>query len=112
MTLIRTIVGFLITIAVLVFAAANLHTIEVYYTPFTPALELPLFIVALGLMSFGFVIGSMMVWINEGKARRERCRQRKEISKLQKELEETHAPNDSDASPSDFFPALPKAFKK
>lgn len=113
MGFIRTIIGFLITIAVLIFASANLHTVEVFYSPFTPALELPLFLIALGLMGFGFFIGGLFVWINEGKARKDRRRQRKEIKTLQKELKTANDDgSETQKPPSDFFPALPNPFKK
>lgn len=112
MAFVRALFGFIITIAVLIFASANLHTIEVFYSPFTPSIELPLYLIALGLMGFGFVTGGILVWINEGKARKERRRQRKEIKTLQKELSAVNENGDTKSPPSDFFPALPKAFKK
>lgn len=112
MAFLRALFGFLITVAVLIFASSNLHTIEVFYSPFTPAIELPLYLIGLGLMGFGFVAGGIVVWINEGKARKDRRRQRKEIKTLQKELGAVNENSESKAPPSDFFPALPKSSKK
>lgn len=112
MAFLRTLTGFIVTITVLVFASGNLHSVEVFYTPFTPAIELPLYLIALGLMGFGFLVGGFLVWVNEGKARKERRRQRKEIRTLQKELGVVNENKQSQAPPSDFFPALPKSFKK
>ena len=112
MAFLRALIGFVITIAVLLFASGNLHTVEVFYTPFTPALELPLYLIALGLMGFGFVCGGILVWINEGKARKDRRRQRKEIKNLQKELSASNENGTPKDPPADFFPALPKSSKK
>ena len=112
MAFLRALLGLFITIAVLLFAASNLHSVEVFYSPFTPAIELPLYLIGLGLMAFGFIAGGIIVWINEGKARKDRRRQRKEIKTLQKELGAVNENSESKTPPSDFFPALPKSSKK
>lgn len=111
MRFIRLLIGALVTLAILLFAASNRQTVEVFLTPITPSIQLPLYLIALGLMGFGFVMGGIFVWLNEGKTRRERRKQRKEIKALQKELSAAGIEAGKHTPPTDFFPALPKRTK-
>lgn len=114
MGIIRGFFAFLITIAVLVFAISNRHTVNVFISPFDQEqhLIIPLYLIALGLMGIGFVIGAITVWLNESHLRTDRRKQKKLVRNLEKELKtvnENH--QDGSVPPSEFFPSVP-AVKK
>lgn len=110
MGFIRSIFGFLVMLIVLIFAAGNRHDVEVFYTPFTPPVHLPLYAIVLSLMALGFIMGGVLVWLNESPLRQDRRKSKKEIKILQKKINTLK--KDSNAPPaSELFPALPN-FKK
>ncbi|MCC6597842.1 MAG: DUF1049 domain-containing protein [Alphaproteobacteria bacterium] len=109
MGLIRTIFGFVLAIALTVFAILNQQSVSVILSPVHDAVEMPLYLIALYMLGTGFFIGALTVWLNSGSLRRLKRRQRKTIKTLEKELKdikETKPP--SAPPPADFFPALPK----
>jgi uncharacterized integral membrane protein len=107
----RWLIGFIITVAVMGFAVFNRQVVEFYYTPFHPPVELPLYMVALGFVVFGFMTGAGMVWLEAIPVRWASRKQRKEIRKLEKKLDEMRQSETGIAPPDDFFPALPAATK-
>lgn len=99
----------LTTVAVLVFALSNRQEVEVVLLPVYEPVNLPLYLVALGLMATGFTIGALLVWMNGGELRRERRLHKKRVKLLEKELSSiTQTAQQQDMPDSDFFPALPK----
>jgi len=100
--------GFILTLALIVFAVLNRAHTELYWSPMHEPLHLPLYVYTLGFLALGFLLGSLMVWLNNAELRRSRRLQRKEIKELQKELDTAQAGMDNGAPPDDFFPALPK----
>lgn len=109
MTLIRTIFGFILAIALVAFAVANRQTATLVYSPVHDTLDVPLYLIALLFMALGFILGSVTVWINSGKTRRIKRQQRKTIKELEKELEKIGSADPKITEPpSDFFPALPQ----
>lgn len=108
MSFIRKVFGFVIVIVVAVFAVMNRHSVSFVWSPVHASLELPLYVIALGALVLGFVLGGMVVWFNGGKVRREKHRQKRQIQALEKELEDVQAVQGDDAV-SGLFPALPKA---
>ncbi len=111
MSFVRGIVALLLTISVLVFAIANRHVVSVFWSPFHPSFEFPLYLVALGLMAFGFIFGAVLVWLNESALRRDRKKQTRLVKNLEKELKFVNE-NQAIATPSsEFFPALSAAKK-
>lgn len=112
MRFIKLVIGTLITLTIAVFAASNRQIIDVSILPLLPPIKLPLYLLVLALMAVGFTLGGTMVWLNEGKNRKERRKQRREIKNLQKELNTANDSQETKRSSSDFFPALPKRIKK
>jgi len=109
---IRGIIGFVFTILIAGFAAMNRESISVIWNPVDDAfVTVPLYLVILLSLAFGFICGGFVVWVNGAKVRRERRKQRREIKMLEKEVarlkEDKHMP--IDAASVDVLQALPVA---
>lgn len=63
-----------VTIVVLVFALANRAKVELHFWPFPWTKALPLFVVVLGCLFVGIVLGFVIAWLS-GAPRRRRARQ-------------------------------------
>lgn len=105
--LIRWVLGFLLTLVFVFFAAFNRQPVELFYSPLHDPIELPLFAVALGFSALAFLIGGVTVWLSDGKIRRERRGLKRTVKSLEKKLENT---DDDKASKPDnpLFPAITK----
>ncbi len=111
MSFIRWIIGFLIAVIVTAFVVSNRHEAALYFSPLHPPLEFPLYVIGLGLLAFGFLLGSFTVWINSASVRQTRRKQSKHIKTLEKELDAVNENGKVKQPSSDFFPALPKKAK-
>ncbi|MFW2587942.1 LapA family protein [Sagittula sp. SSi028] len=60
------------------------------------AVELPLFIVVLGAILLGFVLGELFEWLREHKYRVEARTKQGEVRKLERELKKTQVERDKD----------------
>ena len=60
------------------------------------SVNLPLFIVVLGSMLMGFVIGELFEWLREHKYRAEASQKKVEVKKLERELKRTQGERDKD----------------
>ncbi|MCB1681741.1 MAG: LapA family protein [Alphaproteobacteria bacterium] len=88
MFIIRWILGFVVTVAAAVFAVLNRHDVTVYWNPLGEGVViLPAYLVALGFMAVGFIVGGAVVWLNMGRLRSERRKQKKEIKLLKKQVD-------------------------
>ena len=106
MGLIKWFIGFLVVICVAAFAVLNRHSIDVFYSPVDEAVSLPAYIVILSALAFGFVLGAVTVWLNDGVVRRERRKARRELKVLEKEVVSLKEKRFSPPA-TDLFPALP-----
>ena len=70
------------------FVVLNMQDTTLYYSPITSPITLPLWLLGLTLFIFGFVVGSLLVWLNEHPNRKELRQLRKELKSTQKEREE------------------------
>lgn len=106
----RWITGFLIIILFAGFAAFNRQEVTLYYSPVHDPLNWPLYVLVLGFAATGFIIGALVVWISDGKIRREKRLQKKQIKKLENELQKTQIVMDAKEKPETalFPPALTK----
>jgi len=93
--------------ALIVFAVFNLQNVSLTYSPLHEPLEIPLYIIALGFMALGYLLGAATVWLNSLSARWDSRKTRKEIQSLRKELEKRGHSESKDKPPDDLFPALP-----
>jgi uncharacterized integral membrane protein len=58
-----------ITLAVVLFAVSNRHVVELRVWPLPGSLEAPLYVIGLGTMVAGFLIGGVIAWIGAGDSR-------------------------------------------
>lgn len=95
----RWILGFIITVAAVLFALANRTIVSVIWSPFHSAMEVPVFLPALASLVLGFMLGGAMVWLNGAERRREQRHQRKQIRKLEQMIEDSEKEPDLTAEP-------------
>ena len=86
MGFVRGIIGLVFAIIFAVFAVANRQSVYVVWSPVYPALHLPVYLIALSMLALGFLLGSLMSWLNSIPVRWEKVRQSRKIKKLEKEL--------------------------
>lgn len=89
--IIRSVLSILVAATAILFAIANRDPVAVTLSPVHDAFEIPVFLVGLSGVLFGFLIGGAMVWLNDSVLRTERRRQRKAIRALEKKLENNDA---------------------
>jgi len=75
MRFVKLIIMVPIAIILIVLSVANRHLVTVALNPFRPddtviALTLPLFVLVLGALMIGMIIGSAITWWSQGKHRR------------------------------------------
>ena len=104
----RWIAGFIIIVLFAGFAAFNRQDVTLYYSPVHDPLNWPLYVLVLGFAAMGFIIGAMVVWMSDGKLRREKRLQKKQIKTLETELKKTQIIMDAKEKPETalFPPAL------
>lgn len=119
MGFLRFLVGLIFLIAIGIFAVFNNETVSVLYSPLHEPHDIPLYIVGLGFMAFGFLWGGFNVWVNGSHVRKDRRDFKKQLAQAEKELdyikgeirkaqnEQTRQENaEADIVPSDA-PAIP-----
>lgn len=99
------IIGFFITICIAIFVVMNRAFVDVYWNPLVidQFISLPLYVLILGCLAFGFLIGALIVWFNMGGLRQERRRQKKEIRNL--EIKMKHMQDEQDSKSADIVPS-------
>jgi len=75
-----------VTVAVVVFAVANRQDIDINLWPMEETVSYPLFLLVLGTLVFGFVLGALIMWLSEGRLRDRARRLRFEKEDLEREL--------------------------
>jgi lipopolysaccharide assembly protein A len=81
----------LVAVVLILFAASNRESVSIALWPLPDALELPLYLVLLGVLVFGFVAGELMGWIRSWRWKREARRNRERVAVLERELEAERA---------------------
>ena len=111
MAVIRFLFGLVITVCIAVFSVLNREVISVTWSPFPDdiAVMLPVYVVVLAAMAFGFVLGGLLVWINAGGARKDKRKQKRDMKILEKEVGRLKEDKfqSSGMPATDIFPALP-----
>ena len=86
MGFIRGIIGLIFAVLFAIFAVANRQSVDIVWHPVLPAVSLPLYIVALGLLATGFIPGGFMAWLKSVPVRVQKTVQSRKIKKLEKQL--------------------------
>jgi uncharacterized integral membrane protein len=86
MGFIRGIIGLAFAVLFAIFAVANRQNVDIVWHPVLPAVSLPLYIVALGLLAIGFILGGFMAWLKSVPVRVQKTVQSRKIKKLEKQL--------------------------
>lgn len=108
MQFINFLLGLIFAIALALFAVFNDIRVNMTFSPVHDPVELPLYLIGLGFMAFGFLWGGFNVWINAAPSRGERRKLSKRIQELEGQIETMDKGNDSDQLSTDLLPSLPK----
>ena len=87
MAVLRWIVVLPLAAACIAFALANRESVLFTYSPFHPSVESPVYLLALGMLAAGFLLGSVMTWLGMGKLRKDRRALRRTVKELEKNLD-------------------------
>ena len=86
MRLLTWLVGVAVAILTTLFAISNPMPVSITFWPFPFALDVGLYILIIGAVFCGFLVGVLVTWVAAGKHRRWIRKQRSEIQALEGEL--------------------------
>jgi uncharacterized integral membrane protein len=80
-----------LAVVIVAFAVANRQSVTVLLDPFNPehpaaSFTVPLFLLVIGLLILGVVIGGIATWLSHGRGRRATRRLERELQDLRNEL--------------------------
>jgi uncharacterized integral membrane protein len=81
----------LVAAVLILFAVSNRESVIIELWPLPDRAELPLYLVVLGTLVIGFVVGELVAWAGGWRWRREARRSRGRIATLEQELEAERA---------------------
>jgi uncharacterized integral membrane protein len=84
-----------VTLVILVFALSNRGAIGLTLWPFDATIDLPIYLVVLGSLLLGFLLGGLIAWLAGGRVRRQARRLRQETRRQAAEiadLKKRHGP--------------------
>ena len=64
LALIKSILILPFAIALTIFAIGNKQTVSLMWSPFHPAVDTPLYSVALVMLALGFLVGAFICWLS------------------------------------------------
>jgi uncharacterized integral membrane protein len=76
----------LVAVVLILFAISNRETVSVELWPLPAVFEMPLYLMVLGTLLIGFVVGELVAWVGSWRWRREARRSRDRIAMLEHEL--------------------------
>jgi uncharacterized integral membrane protein len=88
----------IVAVVCAVFALFNREAVQVNFWPF-PQVELGLYLVVLGALLGGLVLGLLIGWVGHLGIRRERGRLVRQVRRLEADLDRTKEPASSGNSP-------------
>jgi uncharacterized integral membrane protein len=77
----------LVAVVLILFAISNREAVSVALWPLPALVEMPLYLVLLGTLLLGFIVGELAGWIGGWRWRREARRGRERIAMLEREVE-------------------------
>ena len=102
-----------LTVMVVVFAVANRAFVPLDLWPFAIEVQIPIFLLVLGSMLFGFLIGGLVMWLSLGKQRRQGRAAKGQIAKLERQTQELEqARGRAETRASAAAPAGPPAVRQ
>ena len=88
-----------VTLAVVIFAVSNRTPVEIDLFPFSPHPVLPAYLLVLGSLFVGFLVGGAVTWLAGAPHRRRTRRLTAEADTLSRELAETRRRSAAAGSP-------------
>ncbi len=104
MGILRWFITFVISVIVLAFSISNLEIVGVHWSPFHPSYDLPLYAVILAALSLGFFWGGLMVWFSGSAVRTNLRKSKKDIKRLEKDVEEARKTSSTSTTAIDTIP--------
>ena len=80
-----------IALLIVVFAVANRHDVRLELWPLPWAVDLPVYLVVLGVLAKGLVLGGVAMWLSGHGARRRAREQRRRAESLARQLRAAEA---------------------
>ena len=84
--IITALIGFVLTVLVVVFVLSNREAATVSLWPLPIALDLPLYLVIAGAFLSGFLVGGATMWVSDGRVRRTARARGREVSSLERKM--------------------------
>jgi uncharacterized integral membrane protein len=75
-----------ITLVVLIFALSNREAVGLTFWPFDAIIDLPIYLVVLGGVLLGFLLGGLIAWLAGGRVRRQARRLQQEARRQAAEI--------------------------
>ncbi|MGE4280904.1 MAG: lipopolysaccharide assembly protein LapA domain-containing protein [Magnetospirillum sp.] len=75
-----------VALLIVVFAVANRHDVRLEFWPLPWAVDLPVYLVVLGVLAKGLVLGAVVTWLSGHKTRRRAREQRRRAESLERQL--------------------------
>lgn len=91
MVILKWIISLLLIIVAVLFSLAHPQEVSFTWSPFHDPANVPLYILALGMVGVGLFLGVIATWFSMGQLRKDRRRLRKTVKRLEKELEKANA---------------------
>jgi uncharacterized integral membrane protein len=76
----------LVAVVLILFAVSNRETVSIELWPLPALVAMPLYVIVLGTLFIGFVVGALRGWVGSWRWRREARRSRDRIAMLEREL--------------------------
>ena len=97
-----------LTIILVLFALVNRQGIEISLWPFPWSFTLPAFLLILGTLFIGFMLGGMTVWVSQHTQRHQQKKLEREMAELNRKLTRFQAVPERDRNRPGFLPAPPR----
>lgn len=88
MKVLSWVIGLPIAVLAIIFAVSNRDAVQVDLWPLPWEVMLPLYLLVLGALALGLVVGAVVAWISSGSARSRARREHRRANKLEVELDE------------------------
>jgi hypothetical protein len=90
----RSVLSIFLAAGAILFALANRGDVAVVYSPVHESIIIPVFILGLGAMFAGFLIGAVIVWMNGSEIRKKYRIQSRAMKKMERGLKDAVDSND------------------